>query len=345
VITSTPSVLGVSAVFSPSFVPRRSLSTFQVLVAMIVCLLLWGFVDSPALLRSARTGPLGTRRSVSIAVLEPVARVASFLGIDRVVHLSDSLLGHHHPAVAAAAPGLVLPPPVVVAPAPPPVVTFPHLRIPTVAAPLRVLVVGDSLGLTFGQSTATKLDAGGLATTSVDAREGTGLSRPDAFDWPAQLRADIVRFHPELIVASFGGNDDQDVLVNGHYVPFASPAWNALYEGRVRSLAAAAHAANAYLVYSGLPVMRSAGLTARLVTVMNLTRSALAGVQGTLFVDNMATLATASGGYTDTLTSPGGNAVLVRQPDGIHETSAGADRLAAHAITALDAAWHEPFAP
>jgi len=205
---------------------------------------------------------------------------------------------------------------------------------------LRVLVIGDSLGLSFGRSLAVKLDATKVVATTVDAREGTGLTRPDAFDWPAQLQADIVHFHPEVIVASFGGNDDQDIQINGKFIAFNSPQWQAIYQARVAQMAAEARAANTYIEWSGLPIVQSAAKTARYQIVMGLTRAALAHARGALFVDNLATLADASGHYEVALPDASGKLVLVRQPDGIHETTAGADRLADKATAAMQTAWH-----
>jgi len=212
--------------------------------------------------------------------------------------------------------------------------------VPTAADPLRVLVVGDSLGLSFGQSLATRLDATGVVRTAVDAREGTGLARPDAFDWPAQLRADITRARPEVIVVCLGGNDDQDVQVDGRYLAFGSPGWQETYRSRVTRVVDEARAAGAHLLWSGLPVMRSSAKTFRLDILMTITQQALAGREGTLWVDNLATLADRSGRYQVALPDASGQLVLVREPDGIHDTRAGADRLADHAVATMTGGWH-----
>ena len=134
---------------------------------------------------------------------------------------------------------------------------LPPLPTPTATAPLRVLAIGDSIGLSFGQAVATKLDASGLAHTTVDGREGTGLARPDSFDWSAEVQADLAQFHPQVVVAMFGGNDDQDVIVNNRFITFGSTRWQQIYAARVAQIAAEVHAAGARLLWAGLPVMRS----------------------------------------------------------------------------------------
>ena len=319
--------------------PQRVMGFAQVLTVIAMCLGLWTLIDAPALARSAAEGPLGTRRTVALDVLHPIARASAWLGLDRVDHVAESLLHRSKPTAKVTA----LPPALPVVPLPHPTVTPAHpvtLRVPTAANPLRVLVVGDSLGLTFGQGLANKLDATGVVKTTVDAREGTGLARPDAFDWIAQLRADIVRSHPEVVVVSFGGNDDQDVQVGGRFILFNNGPWQAIYAARVQQVMATVRTANAELVWSGLPVVRSSAKTTRLMAVMDVTRAALAAHDGVLFVDNRATLADAGGHYVTAMPDASGNAVLVRQPDGIHETPAGADRLAAKAIAAMTSTWH-----
>ena len=288
--------------------------------------------------------PLGTRRQIAIDTLRPISRVSAFLALDRIGRGADDLRSrhqstdHHRALPAIGAPVLFGPPsaPAVTKPTAQPV----PLRTPTAADPLRVLVVGDSLGLSFGQSLAARLDASGVTKTTVDAREGTGLTRPDSFDWVAQFEADIVRFHPEVIVASFGGNDDQDVQVGGRYVGFGTAQWRSIYHDRVAAIVAEAARANARLVWSGLPVMRSASKTGRLDTVMSVTRSAVDGHPLALWVSNSATLADSSGHYQVALSDGSGQQVIVREPDGVHETRAGADRIADGTISAMVTAWH-----
>jgi hypothetical protein len=316
---------------------------------MVACLGLWTLLDAPALQHSATTSPLGTRRRVAIDALRPISRVSAFLSLDRIGRAADDLRGRHHPG-GGQRPLPAIGGPVLFAPPSAPALSRPNgqavaLRAPTAADPLRVLVVGDSLGLSFGQSLAARLDASGVTKTTVDAREGTGLARPDSFDWVAQFEADIVRFHPEVIVASFGGNDDQDVQVGGRYIGFGTAQWRTIYHDRVAAIVAEAARANARLVWSGVPVMRSSAKTGRLDTVMSVTRSAVDGHPLALWVSNSATLADSSGHYQVALPNGAGQQVIVREPDGVHETRAGADRLADRTISAIVTTWHLQLKP
>jgi lysophospholipase L1-like esterase len=325
------------------------MTVIQVVAAMTTALIAWSLVDAPSLLHGAETAPRGARRTAALDVLRPLARVSAALGIDRVSHVADDILHRHTPSASGSAPLVVTVPPAtppLVGTRPTPHVTpttvpgLPPLRIGTAADPLRVLVIGDSLGLSFGYGMANKLDAGGIVKTTVDAREGTGLTRPDAFDWAAEVRSDIVQFHPELVVAMFGGNDDQDTIVNGRFIPFGSQEWTVIYGARVAGVAATVRSSGAHLLWAGLPVMRSTNLSQRLQAVMAVTRAALSGRDGAAFVDNFAALGDGSGHYTVAVPGSGGQEVIVREPDGVHVTPAGADRLADRALAEAETSWH-----
>ncbi len=331
------------------------MTVVQVMVTMTAALLLWALVDAPGLLHGAETSPLGTRRDAALAVLRPLDRASAALGLDRLSHLADRVLHRGTSGAGAAAIPPARPAPTSLparhvgrgptVPVPTTEPALASLRVGTAANPLRVLVVGDSIGLSFGDSVANKLDGTGVVTTTIDAREGTGLTRPDAFDWSAELRADLAHFRPEVVIAMFGGNDDQDTIVNGRFIPYGSQAWTVIYGARVSAVADAVHAAGAHLLWSGLPVMRSAGKSERLQSVMAVTRAALAGHDAVLFVNNLTALSDASGGYTVALRDASGQEVIVREPDGIHLSPAGADRLADRAIADMEASWRLDLHP
>src|SRR5215208_2030460 len=72
---------------------RRRVSYRDVLVALVVCLVVWTVLFAPVLERNARTGPVGTRRSVSLAVLRPVTSISDALGLTSVASSALRALG------------------------------------------------------------------------------------------------------------------------------------------------------------------------------------------------------------------------------------------------------------
>jgi len=205
-----------------------------------------------------------------------------------------------------------------------------------------VLVVGDSLAADLGNRLAARLDASRRITTSLDTRPATGLTRPDAFDWPTQLRADLSRFRPDVVVAMWGANDAQGMPLTSGSAAFGSPVWLSTYAARVAAVLDEVRSTGARLLWVGEPVMRSATFDARMRQIDAVVESILAGRADVIFSDTRAVLATPSGTYTDALPDASGELQLVRDTDGIHLTWTGSDRLAVYEVGQL-AAWLGPI--
>ena len=70
-------------------------------------------------------------------------------------------------------------------------------------------------------------------TASEDMQIGTGLARPDVYDWPAAVATEVQKAQPNVVVVTFGANDDQDMMAGSRYLVRATPAWQAEYARRV----------------------------------------------------------------------------------------------------------------
>jgi hypothetical protein len=77
-----------------------------------------------------------------------------------------------------------------------------------------VTVAGDSIALGLGIAMRDAADSSaddGSTLVRAIGEDGTGLARPDSFDWPTRL-ADLARDHPPgVLVFSVGSNDAQDL--------------------------------------------------------------------------------------------------------------------------------------
>src|SRR5439155_9356819 len=187
--------------------PRRSTrclgSAGRVLVLAIICLMGWGLLSAPDLLRSAQASPIGARRTVAIAVLRPFARLSDMLGLDRLTVGTDRVLGHDQPA-AVGPPVVHVPFPTAASssdqetptsapsavPDPGGLAGYPYVPLltpPTSLHPLSVLIVGDSIGIDMGEGLSRLLDARGPFRPRLAGHESTGLARPDIFHSPNQL--------------------------------------------------------------------------------------------------------------------------------------------------------------
>ncbi len=216
-------------------------------------------------------------------------------------------------------------------------------KMPTAAQPLRVLIVGDSIGLDLGGPLQSDLAGTGAVNAALDARESTGLTRPDYFNWPAELTADIAQVHPQVVVVMIGGNDAQD-FVGPPDVPYTSPQWNTLYAQRGAQFMKIAGSGGATVIWVGMPPMENPALNAQMQDVNAVVQQrAAAAVPPVVFLSTDKTLGTPQGGYTAYVTNGAGQVVNVRAPDGTHLTSGGGSVVADQVIAQLRAmGYHIP---
>jgi uncharacterized protein len=328
-----------------------------VLVLGIGAFAVWFLFFAPTLQHDAQVSPVGARRTASLDVTGPVAAVSRGLQLSRIVSMTGrtnrlpggtvGLTGPPLPALGtpAAGPGRRGAPgsggrgEEAVAPTTVPV----NPKLPTAADPLRVLIVGDSIGLDVGGPLQSDLAGTGVVNAQLDARESTGLTRPDYFNWPAELSADLKSVQAQVVVVMIGANDPQDFL-GPPDVPYSSPQWNTLYAQRVAQFMQLAGRGNAAVVWVGMPPMQDPTLNAQMQDLNAVVQhqAALAHPPVT-FVSTDKSLGTAQGGYTAFITNGAGQVVNVRAPDGTHLTTGGGQVVAQQVIDELKAlGYHLP---
>lgn len=320
----------------PSSPGRRDVQPAgRVLAVIVAALLAAAVLNAQALLHDARTKPLGTGRTVSVAIWAPVARVAAALSLDRPRNALEAALGRDEdvpPAPATrdgrTAAGLATSSSGVV-PGGGVAGGDPAVLKASPTDPLQVLLVGDSTMTAVGGALTRALAATGLATSELDARPASGFSRPDFFDWPSRLSSLTARPGTDLTIAMFGANDAQGFEHEGRVHDFGTDSWVAIYRTRVGTAMDILTAGSGRVIWIGQPAMRSGSFDARMRLIDDIARSEAARRPAVTFVDSRSVLAGPDGGYTEYLTSADGDRTRIRDGDGIHLTTAGADLLAA----------------
>jgi uncharacterized protein len=337
---------------APPGQPKRRLAPAgKVLATLLVCFLVWGLLDARELRRSAEASPLGARRTTALAVLGPMFFLSRWTGMDALGGFVSRALGRN----PNDAPGGEISLPPVTTGAPPSRIvgtgrrgirlpaagglreyTLLPVRTPTRKNPERILVIGDSFAIGLGLGVSRDL-SGNLVKVVRQGRESTGLARPDYFDWMRQLRVDVQRFRPDIIVAMLGGNDFQDLVVPGRpsVRRFSVDRWNALYRQRVSELMAQATSGGARLVWVGLPPSKSPVLPDAGVQRMNaIYRTEATYHPGVVYVDSWHLFAK-NGGYSAYLRlGTSHHLTQVREGDGVHFTVVGY-QLLADAVTGV----------
>jgi hypothetical protein len=323
----------------------------RVLVVMVASLVLAMLVNADALVERAERRPPGRDRERALAVWEPVQDVSHVLQLHRIRQLADWAAGDDgtdttplgsreqarrgSAASGAASTGTTEPSDEGDGGAAPAddesgAQRAPELRRPTEDEPLRLWVGGDSMAQELGSSLAADTEATGLVDATVRVEGASGLARPDYFDWPATLAAEVDEEGSEIVVFTAGVNDGQGlVLEDGTAVPeVADPRWAPEYRRRVADVMDLLQRDDRLVLWIVLPPMADPGYASRQRVIREAVTAEAGERPWVLPVDAAGTLAGPDGGYAAELPGPDGAPVAVRRSDGIHLTDAGGDRLA-----------------
>ncbi len=201
-----------------------------------------------------------------------------------------------------------------------------------------VLVCGDSLMQTVSRSIVRQLSSNPSVKITPIVSIGTGLARPDVFDWPAKLR-EAAAGRPAAAVILLGANDGQNLrTASGSVAANGTPEWEREYAARVASvLQTLKQAGVGHILWVGLPDMRDAKLQEDAQRINRIVRAECGRVPGAEFFDIVPLFSPKPGTFSSYLIRPGGKVMQVRASDGIHFNADGADILAQAIREKLDA--------
>jgi hypothetical protein len=332
---------------------RRPLSAFDVLVVGAVCFTLVTFLNARHLHRMAEDLPTSSSlRKPAMRVTGWIEGVAGAFQLTRPGRAIDDArpggAGFTEAGVDAAltepepgAEATTAPPADGEAPpadgATPTSVAEAEAPVPTVAAAPRVpsatdralvYIAGDSLAKDLALPLQGLVAETGVARTSVRTEVGTGLVRPDRYNWLAQFRTDMANQKPDIVVVEFGGNDTQGIPMPGgqDIQQVTDPRWAAEYAKRVGAAMDLLNAEGRKLVWVGVPNSRDDAKNAELAVVRQVTADE-AAKRGVAFVDTWALFVSAEGNYADYILVDD-DLQEVRQKDGFHLNTNGVDYLA-----------------
>ena len=213
---------------------------------------------------------------------------------------------------------------------------------PTADDPARILIVGDSDAGTFAPYLEQLLDDTDVVDITLDYKTSSGLARPDFYDWPSELSRAIADTNPDIVVATFGGNDSQGLTApcrNGAGTcapdfiigdPSSNEAeWTDEYARRAGEIIDMVIDSGARLVWVGIPNDDNPEVTADLAVQNAAVKKAIAARDGAIFIDTWKRFAGRSGNWAELVVDPrDGKAKPVRRDDGFHLNTDGAEILA-----------------
>ena len=312
---------------------RRLMPAGRVLVVLLVCLLSWTVLYAPTMRRAADASPIGIRRTISLAILTPIATVSEWVGLDEVAGTVERAVGRDPGRPG----GAFVPPPEDIPIAPPDdpdgtgdgnggngaASESEPIRVPTPDRKLRVAIVGDSLAAGLGFF-AERVFRPRLVRVSGQGRISTGLARPDYFNWPYTMRQIVDRFDPDLVIVMLGENDHQSLQdVHGNREALiGTSAWPAAYRERVLTMMRIATSRGGKVVWAGLPIASDFRLREHSRRQNDIIEFAANIANGVVYFDAWDRFRDPEGGYSAYFREDG-RVVLIREGDGLHFNALG----------------------
>lgn len=198
----------------------------------------------------------------------------------------------------------------------------------------KVYVVGDSDAGTFGPYLNRLLDGTNLTDTELNYKVSSGLSRPDFFDWPAELERTLPEVDPDIVVVTFGGNDAQGLAVASGEFLVGDPVsneeeWTEEYQRRAGEAMDLLLEDDRVVIWVGIPNDDNPEVTERMSIQDRAAKAAAAERPGVIFIDTWTRFSGRDGGWAEFVIDPrDGQGKDVRAGDGFHLNETGAEILA-----------------
>jgi hypothetical protein len=212
----------------------------------------------------------------------------------------------------------------------------PVLRTPTLDNPLKLWVGGDSVGGSFGVQMQPVAASTGLFTPTLDFTVGTGLARPEYYNWPEHFAKDVIpSIDPDIVIPMFGANDDQNMeLADGTLLKKYSPEWFIEYRRRVGAtmdLLKSPDNDRLVLWVGSVPAGPGSQISNQ-DTLNYIYWSEAQKRPWVSYLDTWAILGDPDHGYVETVVNADGKARDMFQKDNLHLATTGALRLSWAAI-------------
>lgn len=191
-----------------------------------------------------------------------------------------------------------------------------------------VLFIGDSMMRILGAQAEKEFKKAGVESVLSFSSLGSGLVRKSVFDWTAKIDELVKQQKPKMVFIALGTNDRQALETEDGVVNYAdSSRWTEEYSKLVGGVMDQFIAAGLdTIVWLLPPDMKDAAHQehAKLLVGIVTTEAIKDGRKDKVQLFDMASiLSTKPGKYSQFKMSPTGEALSVRDPDGVHLGVAG----------------------
>jgi hypothetical protein len=354
---------------------RRFSSVRQMSASVCAFVVLALVLESGGLSRWAQRLDLGPERTVAVPVTALLHRALIWTGLERVHHRemvglakigwSDDpvALAEAHPATVvakqpaavagttpavasrvAAQPSAPKAPLRPMAGDPPLLSELPELPPVEAGKTRTVALAGDSM-MAVGLSSTLLREAPRYQNLALIKafKSGTGLARPEVFDWQTEYPAMLGSAHPDIVLVAIGANDGQGFVQDGIVYPFGTQGWKDIYQRRVQAYLDLLEADGATVIWLGLPPMKSDSYDAHIALVNRIDYAVVSASPRAIWFSTSGLVGDAGGRFQD-FGEVNGKPARLRQGDGIHLSDDGAVLIAAKLLPWLAAQQSDPTA-
>jgi hypothetical protein len=191
----------------------------------------------------------------------------------------------------------------------------------------RLAVFGDSLAVDLAKALERFYAEDPNLVVINQGVGSSGFVRDDYFDWNKTVGEQIAVDSFDLAVVIIGVNDRQEIKVDGQSYPSLTPQWTAAYQARVNTFLGQLRAARKPVIWVGLPPMSKTEYSAAMSQISALLKMA-AFSGGAEYLDIYDRFLGEDGKYSSQGPDVNGQNTRMRKDDGIHFSTAGADKLA-----------------
>ena len=362
--------------------PYRRYSTVQQMsLSLGIFIVLMLLLESGGLYDWAQRLELGPERSVALPMFALVHRMLAPLGIEKerqhaLVELARVGWSDDPAALAAANPRKEPKPTTLPVSAPAVISTVVEstsakaVAIPAAARPRLTLAIANAAPLSSVLPVIPAIDADQTRTVALAGdsmmavglssailrqaphykdltflnlyKSGTGLARPDVFNWQLEYPAMLKEARPDYIVVAMGANDGQGFVEDGVTYAFGSAGWQRIYERRVDAYLRMLEKNGATVVWLGLPPMKDDALGARMDWINRVDYSVVSASPHAIWFSTANVVGDSSGRFRD-FGEVGGHTERLRKSDGIHLSDDGAALIVAKLLPWLAAHSRTPM--
>jgi len=184
---------------------------------------------------------------------------------------------------------------------------LPQLAAVTKGQPRVVALAGDSMMAVGLSDILLRETAANPNVRVIKAfRSGTGLARPDVFDWMEEYPAMIGSEQPDAVIVAIGANDGQGFQEDGKVLAFGSDAWVQVYQQRIAAFLSLLTQNGATVVWVGLPPMKSAQFNEKAAEINRIAYTVVSKTPQATWWNPLPYIGDESGAYREFQTTPDG---------------------------------------